>query len=146
MTRTDLIRWEPFLRDTIAGRFNPFFSSSWPTGRSELSHWSPPVDIYDSGTALILEAELPGFKQDDIDIRLENNVLMLSGERRTEVTGDRSHYLRAERTAGTFSRSFALPASVDPDKIEARYDDGILTLTLPKTESAMPRRIDVEFH
>lgn len=146
MTRMDLIRWEPFLRDTIAGRFNPFFSSSWPTpGQNDLSRWSPPVDIYDTGTALVLEADLPGFQQDDIDIRLENNVLMLSGERRHETEGP-ENYFRAERTHGSFSRSFALPTTVDPEKIEARYRDGILTLTMPKVESAIPRRIDVQFH
>lgn len=148
MTHSDMVRWEPFLRNAIAGRFNQLFDSATQNrGSLDISAWSPPVDIYDNGTALVLEAELPGFSKNDFDIRVENNVLMLSGERRRE-SGDvqTDAYVRRERATGPFGRTFALPMSVDHARIDAAYQDGILRITLPKSEAAMPKRIDVKFH
>ena len=149
MTHTELIRWEPFVRDTLAGRFNQLFGRTWEEAAGEtLPSWYPPVDIYDTGDALVLEAELPGFKLEDFDIRVENNILYISGERRRPMEGD-GHgpdFIRTERPMGIFTRSFSLPATVDDSKIEATYRDGILKVTLPKDEKARPRRIDVRVH
>lgn len=150
MTHTSLVRWEPFLRDldALAGRFDQLFDSSWRTaGRENFPSWYPPVDIYDTGTALVIEAEIPGFRQNELDIRVENDMLFLHGERARSSNGQNERgYVRAERCAGSFTRTFSLPASVDSERIEASYRDGLLTLTLPKSEAAIPRRIDVQDH
>ena len=153
---TGLVRWEPFLRDfdTLAGRFNQLFNPLTPVAtdptlvQSTMTSWYPAVDISDNGDVLTIEAELPGFKKEDIDIRVENGVLSISGERRRAEShnGHRCEYLRSERTFGRFSRSFSLPTMVESQSIQAKYRDGILVLTLPKTESSRPRAIDVKVH
>ncbi|HXV64212.1 MAG TPA: Hsp20/alpha crystallin family protein [Vicinamibacteria bacterium] len=153
---TGLVRWEPFLRDfdTLAGRFNQLFNPFTPVAtdptvvQPTMTGWYPAVDIRDNGDVLTIEAELPGFKKEDIDVRVENGVLSISGERRRAEAydGHRSEYLRSERTFGRFSRSFSLPTMVESQSIHAKYRDGILVLTLPKTEASRPRAIDVKVH
>ena len=106
--------------------------------------WSPAVDIYDKGGEVVIHAEIPGIKKDDIDVRVENNVLTIRGkkERKEEVKDE--GYVRTERTYGSFSRSFSLPTTVALDKIQADYKDGVLTLSIPKSEEAKPRQIEVK--
>jgi HSP20 family protein len=105
--------------------------------------WTPPVDIEETENAYILRAELPGMTKDDIQITLENNVLRLSGERKVEKNVDQSNYHRVERVYGTFSRSFALPHEVDAEHVQAHFENGVLTLTVPKAEQARPRKIEI---
>lgn len=111
--------------------------------RAGLHRWSPRVDIYEEGSNLVLRAELPGMKREDIDIHVHGNVLTLRGERKREEEVKEEHYHRSERYFGSFSRSFTLPQHVDAERIEASYNDGVLTVTLPKTEESEPKKVEV---
>jgi len=91
----------------------------------------------------VLKAELPGIDSKDVDIRLENNVLTLRGERKFDEEVKRDNYHRVERAYGTFTRSFTLPTVVDQEKIKAEYKDGVLRVTLPKREEAKPKQISI---
>jgi len=91
----------------------------------------------------VLKAELPGINPDEVEIRVEDNTLYLKGERKFEKEVKEQNYHRVERSYGTFTRSFSLPNSVDPDKVAANYKDGVLTLTMPKKEEAKPKTIKI---
>jgi len=107
--------------------------------------WMPAVDIYENDKQeVVIKAELPGMKKDEIDLRLENNTLTIRGERKRASDTRDEQYHRVERAYGSFSRSFALPATVDHSKVGADYSDGILTITLPMKEEAKPRQIQVK--
>jgi HSP20 family protein len=108
--------------------------------------WVPPVDILENENDLVLKADLPGVKMEDIDIRLENGTLTLKGQRKFEDTGEGKGYHRMERAYGTFVRAFTLPDSVDPEKVSAEYKDGVLTVTMGKKEVAKPRSVKVNVH
>lgn len=149
-----IVRWEPF-RDllTLQDRMNRLFDESfrganrgadddWALGGS----WAPAVDIYEQNGNIELKAELPGIDPKDVDIRVENNVLTLRGERRIDDEVKRESYHRVERAYGAFSRSFTLPTVVDTEKIQAEYKDGVLRLVLPKKEEAKPRQIQITRH
>ncbi len=144
---TQLVRWEPFLKDfsALAQRINRMFETALEEPEGEwFGTWYPPVDIYDTGAEIVLQAELPGMKKDDIDIRVENNVLRIFGQRKREFETREGNVFRSERSYGTFSRSFTLPTTVDAKNIQATYKDGVLTVTLPKAEEARPRQIEVK--
>ena len=107
--------------------------------------WTPPVDIYEtSGREIVLKAEVPGLKRDEIDLTVENNTLTVRGERRRDPAIPEQQYHRVERMYGAFSRSFTLPNTVDPSRVKAEYRDGILTITLSLRDEARPRQIPVE--
>jgi HSP20 family protein len=107
--------------------------------------WSPSVEVADTAEAMILTAELPGLSERDITLTLENNLLTIAGEKKSEreVKKEDERYLLTERFYGNFQRSFTLPATVDVDKIAATFDKGVLTVTLPKTPQAKGRVIEV---
>jgi HSP20 family protein len=105
--------------------------------------WSPAVDILETEDALTLKADLPDIKTEDIDLRVENNTLTLRGSRKFEQDEKAKGYHRIERSYGDFVRSFALPPTVEPDKVAADYKNGVLTVTLPKKEAAKPRQVKV---
>ncbi len=105
--------------------------------------WAPPVDIIEHGDDLVLVADLPGVSRDDIDISVENRTLTLSGERKPPEEYQDSTVYRTERAYGKFTRTFALPASVDVSRITAEYHDGVLRVILPKAEEARPRKIEI---
>lgn len=105
--------------------------------------WSPAVDISETKDAYIVNAELPGIKKDDIKITMNGNVLTLRGDKKSESEKKDGTFNRIERSYGVFERSFSLPVSVESDAIEARYNDGVLTVTLPKKEEAKEKVIDV---
>lgn len=105
--------------------------------------WSPAVDILETDDALIVKADLPNVKIEDIDIRVENQTLSLSGKRKFEKDENVKGYHRIERSYGEFVRSFAVPSTVDTDKVSADYKDGVLTVTMPRKESAKPRQVKV---
>ena len=104
--------------------------------------WMPPVNIRETQESYRLEAEIPGLTKDDIQITLENNVLRLAGERKLDEATKNS-YQRIERAYGSFSRSFVLPSQVNTEKVEASFQDGVLTITVPKAEQAKPRKINI---
>jgi HSP20 family protein len=105
--------------------------------------WMPPVDIQETEDSYRLVAELPGLTKEDIQITLENNVLRLSGERKFEKDVKKESYQRIERAYGTFTRAFTLPSQVNAEKVEAAFDSGVLTITVPKAEQAKPRKINI---
>jgi HSP20 family protein len=146
-----IVRWEPF-RDlqAVQERLNRVFDEAfrgvprggddeWALGGS----WAPSVDIFEHEGNLVLKAELPGVDPKDVDVRVENNVLTLRGERKFETEVKKEKYHRVERAYGTFSRSFTLPNVVDTEKIKADYKDGVLQVTLPQREEAKPKQIQV---
>lgn len=107
--------------------------------------WIPPVDIYENENhEIVIQAELPGLKREDIDLRVENNTLSLRGERKRLPEIKDEQYHRVERVYGTFSRAFSLPATVDTARVRAEYKDGLLTVVLPVREEAKPRQIQVQ--
>ncbi len=103
----------------------------------------PAVDIVEQGDDLVIRAELPGVARDDIEVRVEDNTLVLSGERKREKECDEEQAYRVERSYGSFVRSFRLPKTVDAAKIAASYQNGVLEVRLPKAEEARPRRIQI---
>ena len=141
-----IVRWDPF-RD-LQERMNRMFDDSYRgTSRGEDwglgGAWAPPVDIYEKDGNIVLKAELPGVDPKDVDVRVENNLLTLRGERKFDTEVQRDSYHRVERSYGTFSRSFTLPTVVDQASIKAEFKDGMLQVVLPKREEAKPKQIQV---
>jgi HSP20 family protein len=110
---------------------------------SNLTPWAPAVDIFETEHELVVKADLPEVNPQDLDIRVENNILTIRGERKFENKVNEENYLRVERAYGSFSRSFSLANSVKSDAIKADYQDGVLTLSIPKREEAKPKLIKV---
>ena len=108
--------------------------------------WSPSVDVYETEDSLTVKADLPDVKVEDIDVRVENQTLTLRGERKFEKDENVKGYHRIERSYGEFVRSFAVPSTVDTEKVQADYKNGVLTITLPKKEAAKPRQVKVAVH
>ncbi len=142
-----IVRWEPF-REMMAleDRLNRLFQRGLGPVREQesLQAWAPPVDIYENEKEIVLKADLPEVKPEDVDIRMENNILTLRGERRFEKDVKEENYHRVERNYGSFRRTFTLPATVDADNIDARYENGVLRVILPKREEARPKQIRVK--
>ncbi|HYJ90988.1 MAG TPA: Hsp20/alpha crystallin family protein [Pyrinomonadaceae bacterium] len=144
----NLVTYDPF-RDlrTLQDEINRAFSSSFSRGGdSELTRgaWAPSVDIYENKDQIVLEAELPGMKPEDVNISIENNVLTIHGERKFEKKDEQDNFHRVERSYGAFTRSFTLPPTVASDSADAAFENGILRLTLAKREEAKPRRIEIK--
>jgi HSP20 family protein len=108
------------------------------------SAWVPAVDVKETDDALLFHAELPGLNKDDVNLSVENNILTLSGERKLKEDEKREGYHRRERFFGQFSRAFTLPRNVDTTKTEARFADGVLTITMPKIAEARPKQIAIK--
>ena len=124
-----IVRWDPF-RDF---------------GYSAPNTWMPPVDIFQTGDhELVLKAELPDMTREDFDINIENFVLTIKGEKKLSSDVKEEQFHHVERRYGTFTRSFSLPQTVDPNRVSAEYKDGVLTVRLPLREEAKPRSIKVE--
>ncbi len=148
-----IVRWEPF-RDlmTVQERMNRIFDDAFrgAAGRGQQEDdwalggtWAPPVDIYEQDGNLVLKAELPGIDPKDVDVRVENNVLTLTGERKFENEVKREQYHRVERAYGRFSRSFTLPNVVDTANSKAEFKEGLLRVVMPKREEAKPKQISI---
>src|ERR671911_391503 len=108
------------------------------------STWFAPTDVSEDANSLRITMELPGVDPDDVRLSLENNILTIRGEKRQQIDQKNERVHRFERTYGTFERTFVLPSTVDPDQIEARYDNGVLLISIPKAERAKPREIRVK--
>ena len=146
MAERYLTRWEPLrdlvtMRDDMDRLFESFFGKM-PEMKSDL--WSPAIDIAENNGNIEVHAEIPGIKKEDIKVTVKDNVLSISGERKQENEVKEKTFHRIERTYGKFCRSIMLPAEVDADKVKASYKDGVLNITLPKPESAKPKKIDVD--
>lgn len=142
----NLVVRDPFWKEfsTLSNRLNRLLETPREEEGDYLGSWSPVVDIYDKGNEVVIHAELPGMKKQDIDIRVENNILTIRGKKERKEEVKEEGYFRSERAYGTFSRSFSLPNTVDVKRIGAEYKDGVLSLTLPKAEEAKPRQIEVK--
>ena len=143
-------KWDPF-RDmmSIQERMNQLFDDTFVPrrqGAEEFSKgsWSPPVDIYETSSNVVLKAEIPGMRQEDIEIKIEDDALVLKGVRKLEKVTENETYHRIERSYGTFVRTFTLPNSVDQDKVTATYDSGIFKIVMPKKREEKPKSIKVE--
>lgn len=138
-----LVRWNPIseLAALEITRLDRMFSDLYSEGTRA---WVPPVDIYEGDNhEVVIKAELPDVKKDDIRVTFENDVLTIAGERKQEASVQRDSFSRVERRFGSFSRSFTLPTTVDAAGIAASYKDGVLTVRLPRREEAKPKQITV---
>jgi HSP20 family protein len=141
-----LSRWEPSRgATTLQEQFNRLFGDVFErTGEeSNLTSWAPAVDIYETEHELVVKADVPDVDPKDLDIRVENNILTIRGERKFEKKVDENNYLRVERAYGSFARSFTLANTVNAEAIKADYQNGVLTLSIPKREEAKPKQIKV---
>jgi HSP20 family protein len=114
-----------------------------PSVWSEDTGFSPAFDVSETDEALIVKAELPGMEEKDIDISLSDGVLTIKGEKKQEKESESGHYHTVERRYGAFSRTMRLPAEVNAEQVDAAYKDGVLSVTMPKTEKAKPRKIEI---
>src|SRR5271155_2219797 len=144
---TVITRWEPFREfSTLQDRLNRLFQQSVGEGREEsltTSSFAPPVDVYEDDHQVTLKIEVPGIDEKDIDVRVENNTLTVHGERKFEKEEKEENFRRVERQYGSFTRSFTLPTTVDPEQVQANYDKGVLKVTLAKKAEAKPKQIKV---
>jgi HSP20 family protein len=144
-----ITRWDPF-RDVLAlqNRMNSLFQefNRAGDGNDSLSTaaFVPPVDIYEDEHKIVLKLEVPGMKESDLDIQLENNVLTVRGERKFEKEEKEENFHRIERRYGSFYRSFTVPNTVNPENVKASYDAGVLRLEMEKRPEAKPKQIKVE--
>jgi HSP20 family protein len=141
-----LTRWEPFGGTTsLQGEVNRLFRDVFErkAEESSLTAWAPAVDIYETEHELVVKADLPEVDPKDLDIRVENNTLTIRGERKFEKKVHEENYLRVERAYGSFARSFTLANTVNSEAIKADYQNGVLTLGIPKKEEAKPKQIKV---
>ncbi len=145
-----IMRWvDPFKElSAIHDRMNQLFDETFlPAQGSEAAPatamWAPAVDIYESGDDIVVKAEIPGIDRDGVAVEVKDGILTLRGERKFEKEEKEENYHRIERSYGTFVRSFALPSSADPEKVEAALKDGVLEVRIGKREQAKPRKVKV---
>jgi HSP20 family protein len=141
LSRFESFRGASSLQDQVNRLFNDVFER--PGDESNLTGWAPAVDIYETEHELVVKADLPDIDPKDLDIRVENNILSIRGERKFESKVSEDKYLRVERAYGSFSRSFSLANTVNSEAIKADYQNGVLTLAVPKREEAKPKQIKV---
>src|ERR1700730_3435317 len=144
---TVLTRWDPFRElNTLQDRMHRLFRESLREGQDEslgTSSFSPAVDVYEDDHNVSLKIEVPGIDEKDIDVRIENNTLIVHGERNIDKEEREENYRRIERQYGSFTRTFTLPNTVDTDSVSANYDRGVLKITLAKKAEAKPKQIKV---
>lgn len=144
---TVITRWDPFRElATLQDRMNRLFQETAGAGETNLANsgaFIPPVDVYEDEQGLRLKLEVPGIDEKDLDVRIENDVLTVRGERKLEKEEKQENFHRVERSYGSFSRSFSLPKTVDAEKVTADYKNGVLTLLLAKKAEAKPKQIKV---
>jgi len=140
-------RWRP-LSDllSLSDRLNQFFDEGfWGEGEQEsLARWRPATDIYESKDNYVFKVELPGFEKKDLNVEIKDNTIIISGEKKKEEEVKEEDYHRIERSYGNFHRSFQLPQNVDHKNVDAKMENGILKVTIPKKEAARPKKIDVK--
>jgi HSP20 family protein len=143
-----LIRWEPTrelssLSSDVNRLFNAFFDVPVGGNGTSVRRWVPAMDLVETEDHFVLRADLPGLSEQDVSIEVVDNVLTVSGERRTEHEDRKDGYHRVERAFGTFSRSLTLPEGVDPDAVEASFEHGVLEVRIPKPEERKPRKVAI---
>ncbi len=143
-----IVRWEPArelssLQNEMNRLFSTFFDAPTAGNGGSARRWVPAMDLVETEEHFVLRADLPGVDEKDVTIELENNVLTLAGERRTEHEEKREGYYRVERATGSFSRALTLPEGIDPDAVQADFDNGVLEIRVPKPAQAKPRKVRI---
>ena len=143
-----LVRWDPTRElDSLQGEMNRLFSTFFDTpktgGNGGARRWIPPMDLVETQDHFVLKADLPGMGEQDVSIELENNVLTIAGERKTEHEEQHEGFYRLERATGSFSRALTLPEGIDAEAVTAAFDNGVLTVRIPKPEQAKPRKVKI---
>jgi HSP20 family protein len=145
-----LIRWEPVtelntIQNEMNRLFNTFFDQPASGGRGSGAsrRWIPPMDLVETDDHYVLRADLPGLSEEDINVQLEDNVLTISGERKSDHEQQQEGYYRLERAFGSFSRSLTLPEGVDPDGVQAHFERGVLEIKILKPEQKKPRQVQI---
>ncbi len=144
--------WNPYREiENMLERYSQATGRGLSTDRPDkdwgMTEWSPTVDIEENDDNFKVTADLPGVNKDDIEVHLDNGVLSITGEKRVDTeTGEGTKQHRTERFRGTFSRRFSLPTSIDAEKVNADYKDGVLTLAIPKVESEKPKSVEIKAH
>ncbi len=141
-----LIPWDPFQQlVALSNRLNRTANDPHIQRTEEsFGTWVPPVDIFEKHDRLVIRAEIPGVERHDVDVRIENGVLILHGERKQDADVTEGNAHRTERIYGTFTRTFSLPTTVDAAQVTATYKDGVLEVSIPKVETAKPKKIEIK--
>ncbi len=134
---------DPFFRSLDQFFGDEAFGGALAGLGSGSGNWAPAVDVRETDDAFVFTAELPGVNKDDVSITIEDNVLTLTGERKFENEETKNEFRRIERSYGRFTRSFTLPREVETDQVEAKYGEGLLTVSVPKAEKTKPRKIEI---
>ena len=149
MARDTLVRWDPF-RDlvSIQDELNRLFGRTYTGGEAlrptAAGAWMPAMDVYETGDTIVAKLELPGIEPGDVEVAVEDSTLTVSGKREFESETNEENYHRVERRYGSFSRSISLPQTADVEKVNARFDKGVLQIEVPKSERAKPTKIEIE--
>lgn len=143
-----IIRWDPFRNiNTLQDRINRLFEDAFPRnqGMEEdlMCAWRPQVDIYDTGNGFVILVDLPGVDKREVSVEVKENILTISGERKSDGPDLDDNYYRRERNCGTFQRSFSLRTMIAPDKIKASFKSGVLKIEIPSPEEEKPRQVSV---
>jgi HSP20 family protein len=146
-----LVRWEPVreltsIQNEMNRLFNTFFDTPTPGngGANALRRWIPAMDLVETDEHFVLKADLPGLTEADVNLEVEDNVLTVSGERKAEHEDKREGYVRVERSFGSFRRSLTLPEGIDPEAVQASFDNGVLEVRIPKPEERKPRKVAIQ--
>ena len=135
-----LIRWEPV---PVNRFFNSFFDTATVAPTAGMRRFTPPIDVIERGEDYLVRADLPGLREQDVDIEFENDVLTISGSRSSEREETRGGYRRIERSSGSFRRALRLPEGVDPEAVTAQFVHGVLEITVPKPVQTKPRKVAI---
>jgi HSP20 family protein len=144
-----LVRWEPVreissIQSEMNRLFNNFFDTPTTGNGSATGRWLPAMDVVEADDHFVLTADLPGLGEEDVNIEIEENVLTVSGERKSEHEDKREGFVRVERSYGSFRRSLTLPKGVDADAVSANFDKGVLEIRIPKPEERKPRKVAIQ--
>ena len=142
LVRLNALREFPGFHNNLTRVFDDFFPETH-SSKKTAGNFIPFVDIHETEASTVITADLPGLKKEDIAINVENNILVLTGERAKETNEEKDNYFKRERFFGKFKREFTLPASIDHEKINADYKDGVLTIEIPKPEEQKPKTIAI---
>lgn len=143
-----IVKWEPFrdlmaMQDRMTRLFDETLSRIWKQEMVQ-GEWSPAVDIFEKEDELVFKIDLPEMAREDIDVRVEEDTLTIQGERKFIRETSEENYIQIERPYGSFRRTFSIRKLIDPEKIRATYDNGVLRVTLPKRREGYPRRVVIE--
>lgn len=148
MARDTLVRWDPFrdlvgIQDELNRLFGRTFTGGESMRPSATGAWMPAMDVFETQDAIVAKLELPGIEPNDVEVAVEDATLTVSGTREFASETNEENYHRVERRYGSFSRSIALPQTADVEKVSARFDKGVLTIEVPKSERAKPKKIEI---